>query len=489
MATITYKAPDGDQIIDLNENLPLTIGRGSDCELTVDATMISRHHARIENQNGTWQIVDLDSSNGTKVNGKKIENQSLGDKASIILGNEVEFIFHTNNSAQQNVEQEQINKGQSAVEDFNAYTDKTVAEKTEHEKSETGAAEEEEEIGTTEEEVALVQEMKSYTDAIRKETGKVIIGQHEVVDHVLMLLIAGGHGLLIGMPGMAKTLLVSTIAKVLDLKFRRVQFTPDLMPTDITGTEVLQTDQTTQEKSFHFIPGPLFCNLLLADEINRTPPKTQAALLEAMQEKHITVGNKTYELQLPFFVLATQNPIEQEGTYPLPEAQMDRFMFNIWVEYPDKDEEAEIFKTTSQSSSQTPEKVLSQDQILKLQDVVNKLPVSDHVIKYTTRLVRATRPEDEEAPDFIKQCVSTGAGPRAGLFLILAAKARAVLNGRIHVSCNDIRHAALPVLRHRLITNFTADSEGWQPRHIIERLLKTVEEPSEQEYLAAKHKK
>jgi MoxR-like ATPase len=254
------------------------------------------------------------------------------------------------------------------------------------------------------------------------------------------------------------------------------------MPTDMTGTEILQTNLATQEKEFRFVRGPIFCNLLLADEINRTPPKTQAALLEAMQEKRVTVGNATYALDKPFFVLATQNPIEQEGTYPLPEAQLDRFMFNIWVDYPREHEEEEIVRATTVTQLAEPSKVLNKREVLQLQEVVRKIPVSTHVIKYAIRLVRATRPGDPKAPDFVKQYVSTGAGPRAGQFLVLAAKARAVIEGRIHVSCQDIRRAATPVLRHRILTNFAADSEGLTPMTLVERLLQTIEEPDEKDY-------
>jgi len=269
---------------------------------------------------------------------------------------------------------------------------------------------------------------------------------------------------------------------VLDMAFRRVQFTPDLMPTDITGTEILETDPETGQKGFRFIRGPIFTNLLLADEINRTPPKTQAALLEAMQEKSVTVGNQTYLLEPPFFVLATQNPIEQEGTYPLPEAQQDRFMFNLWVDYPQEAEEERIVRMTTVTSSETPQKVVSRQELLQLQSVVRTIPVSDHVIKYAIRLVRATRPGDAKAPDFIKKYVHNGAGPRAGQFLILAAKARAVLEGRIHVSCADVVKTALPVLRHRILANFAADSEGITTFALVERLLKTIEQPAERDY-------
>jgi MoxR-like ATPase len=269
------------------------------------------------------------------------------------------------------------------------------------------------------------------------------------------------------------------------MEFKRVQFTPDLMPSDITGTDVLEMNKATGEKEFRFIKGPIFCNILLGDEINRTPPKTQAALLEAMQEKRVTVGNVSYDLDRPFFVLATQNPIEQEGTYPLPEAQLDRFMFNIWVDYPLEHEEEEIVGTTTSAGLGEPRKVLTKQEVIQLQEVVRKIPVSRHVIKYAIRLVRSTRPVYENAPAATKTYVSTGAGPRAGQYLVLAAKARAVLEGRIHVSCADIRAAAIPVLRHRIITNFTADSEGLKPMDIVRMLLQQIPQPEEEAYAAA----
>jgi MoxR-like ATPase len=308
------------------------------------------------------------------------------------------------------------------------------------------------------------------------------VGQRDVLEQVLMCMIAGGHALLVGLPGMAKTLMVSTIAKVLDMHFKRIQFTPDLMPTDITGTEILETNRETNAKEFRFVRGPIFCNLLLADEINRTPPKTQAALLEAMQEKKVTVGNATYNLDAPFFVLATQNPIEQEGTYPLPEAQMDRFMFNVWVDYPKEHEEEQVVANTTVSSMEQPGKVLNKEQVIQLQQVVRKIPVSEHIIKYAIHLVRASRPGNEVVPPFVKEYVHIGAGPRAGQFLVLAAKAKAVLEGRIHVSCQDIKSAAIPVLRHRIYTNFAADSEGLTSIDIINKLLEAVEEPDEKDY-------
>ncbi|MEQ8634110.1 MAG: MoxR family ATPase [Gimesia maris] len=309
---------------------------------------------------------------------------------------------------------------------------------------------------------------------MRDEIGKVIIGQSEVVDEILISLFSRGHCLLVGVPGLAKTLLVSTIAKILHLSFRRIQFTPDLMPSDITGTDVLQDDPETGHRSFQFMQGPLFTNVLLADEINRTPPKTQAALLEAMQERHVTVGSNTYRLPEPFFVLATQNPIEQEGTYPLPEAQLDRFMFNVVVNYPTAAEELMILKQTTGNQKPELEAALTGRQILALQEVVRKVPVAEHVFVYARDLVRATRPGEATAPKFIKEYLSWGAGPRAGQFLILGAKARAILEGRFHVSTEDIKSVAHAVLRHRIVTTFQADSKGLAPDDIIDMLIEHV---------------
>tara|TARA_R110002111_G_scaffold67_1_gene575 strand:- start:15257 stop:16330 length:1074 start_codon:yes stop_codon:yes gene_type:complete len=309
---------------------------------------------------------------------------------------------------------------------------------------------------------------------MRDEIGKVIIGQSEVVDEILISLFSRGHSLLVGVPGLAKTLLVSTIAKILHLSFRRIQFTPDLMPSDITGTDVLQDDPETGHRSFQFMQGPLFTNVLLADEINRTPPKTQAALLEAMQERHVTVGSNTYRLPEPFFVLATQNPIEQEGTYPLPEAQLDRFMFNVVVNYPSAAEELMILKQTTGNQKPQLEAALTGRQILALQEVVRKVPVAEHVFVYARDLVRATRPVEATAPKFIKEYLSWGAGPRAGQFLILGAKARAILEGRFHVSTEDIKSVAHAVLRHRIVTTFQADSKGLKPDDIIDMLIEHV---------------
>ncbi|MFW6058717.1 MAG: AAA family ATPase [Phycisphaeraceae bacterium] len=325
--------------------------------------------------------------------------------------------------------------------------------------------------------VELIHRMKTITRRIRDEVQQTVIGQTEVLDLVLTSLLAGGHCLLVGVPGLAKTTLVQTIAQVLDLEFKRVQFTPDLMPSDITGTDIMETDPTTQERSFRFIPGPIFTNLLLADEINRTPPKTQAALLEAMQEMCVTSGGTTYPLKPPFFVLATQNPLEQEGTYPLPEAQLDRFMFNLHLDYPTQDEEPIIIDRTTGKGGRKPEKVIDAETIVRLQQVVRQVPVSQHVLTYVTTLVRATRPDNKTGDQVVNQYVHCGAGPRAAQNLVLGAKARAVMHGRPNVSVNDVRAVAVPVLRHRIFTNFSADAEGVTPMKIVAHLVKAVKEP------------
>ncbi len=322
--------------------------------------------------------------------------------------------------------------------------------------------------------LAAVERLKSAFDKLRAELGKVIVGQHGVLEELLTAIFARGHCLLIGVPGLAKTLMIHTLADALNLTYNRIQFTPDLMPSDITGTEVIQEDKATGIRQFKFLRGPLFANIVLADEINRTPPKTQAALLEAMQERQVTVGGERHRLPDPFFVLATQNPIEQEGTYPLPEAQLDRFMLNILVDYPDEEEELDIVRMTTSIQRPMVSKILAGSDILELQEIVRKVPVADHVARYAVRLTRMTRREKGDVPDFIRDYVSWGAGPRASQYLVLAAKARAVLYGRYYVSTEDIRAVAGPVLRHRIITNFNAEAEGLKPDDIVQRLTKVV---------------
>ncbi|HMS15816.1 MAG TPA: MoxR family ATPase [Planctomycetota bacterium] len=319
-----------------------------------------------------------------------------------------------------------------------------------------------------------VKRLQDAHQSLKRELSKVIVGQEAVIDEVLLAIFSRGHALLVGVPGLAKTLLISTLARTLSLSFNRIQFTPDLMPSDITGTEVIQEDRATGQRAFKFIPGPVFANVILADEINRTPPKTQAALLEAMQENQVTAGGRRHALPQPFFVLATQNPIEQEGTYPLPEAQLDRFMFMVRVDYPSAAEELKIIQATTSAQNVDLQPILSGTDILALQDLVRRVPVADHVVQYALEFSRRTRVTTPEAPDFVKQWVAWGAGPRASQYLILGAKAKAVLEGRHYVSGADIRAVAHPVLRHRIICNFSAEAEGITSDTVIDRLLESI---------------
>lgn len=319
--------------------------------------------------------------------------------------------------------------------------------------------------------------LKKARQTLTQEIGQVIIGQQDVIEQLLMALFSRGHCLLVGVPGLAKTLLISTLARILDLKFSRIQFTPDLMPSDIIGTDIIQEDSSTGERNFKFLRGPIFANIVLADEINRTPPKTQAALLQAMQEYKVSVGGITYDLDLPFFVLATQNPIEFEGTYPLPEAQLDRFMFNIQVDYPNLDEEIEIVLSTTSARNPEIKPIMSGEDIIRLQEIIRKVPAADHVVRYAVELVRSTRPDDGSCPESVKKWISWGAGPRASQYLVLGAKARAVMYGHYHISCDDIKAVAKPVLRHRVLTSFTAEADGITSLNIIDELIKIVKAP------------
>jgi MoxR-like ATPase len=316
-----------------------------------------------------------------------------------------------------------------------------------------------------------IQKLGEARDAIVKEVRKTIVGMEDVIDEMMIAIFARGHCLLVGVPGLAKTLLVSSLAETMSLGFKRIQFTPDLMPSDITGTELLQEDPETHQRRFKFQRGPVFTNLLLADEINRTPPKTQAALLEAMQEKRVSSGGEDYKLDEPFFVLATQNPIEQEGTYPLPEAQLDRFLFNIQVKYPTHEEEMQIMRSITSDHREEVQQVVDGPAIVEFQKLVRRIPVAEPIFEYAARIVRATRPSEPDAPEFVKKLMSWGAGPRASLNLITAGKARAALRGRCHVSEEDIRAVALPILRHRIVPSFAARSEGMTSDSLVERLL------------------
>ena len=329
----------------------------------------------------------------------------------------------------------------------------------------------------------FIERFGSVRGKLLHELHKVIIGQDTVIELLLSAIFARGHCLVVGVPGLAKTLMISTLARVLKLSYNRIQFTPDLMPADITGTDILEENKETGKRAFRFVKGPIFANIVLADEINRTPPKTQAALLQAMQEYHVTAGGTTHALEPPFFVLATQNPVEQEGTYPLPEAQLDRFMFMVNIGYPSKLEERQIVRRTTMDLEDAPAEVLSAAEIAQLQKVIRKLPVSDHVVDYAVSLARATRPKEEGTPEFINEWLTWGAGPRAAQYLVLGAKAHALLHGRLNVSCDDVRAVAKPVLRHRLFTNFNADAEGIGADQVVEKLLAAVPEGTARDYV------
>jgi len=319
-----------------------------------------------------------------------------------------------------------------------------------------------------------IEALRDAYEQMAAQLSEVIVGQQDVVEQVLISVFSRGHVLLTGVPGLAKTLLIDSVSKVLDLQFRRIQFTPDLMPADITGTEILQEDRTTGTRNFQFVQGPIFSNMVLADEINRAPPKTQAALLEAMQERHVSIAGQTMPLPAPFFVMATQNPIEQEGTYPLPEAQLDRFLFNIVVDYPEPDDEFKIIRRATSRQTSRLDKVLNAEQILQLQETVQNVPAADHVIGYARDLVQATRPRGHSSPNFVKEMVGWGAGPRAGIALVMSAKARAILHGRLHVTTGDISAVAAPVLRHRIATTFHAESAGVTRDDLVRMLLEEI---------------
>jgi MoxR-like ATPase len=319
--------------------------------------------------------------------------------------------------------------------------------------------------------VELVKYLSQKFTELKKEVAKVIVGQESIIDQIIIAILSRGHCLLVGVPGLAKTLLVKTLSEVLELKFSRIQFTPDLMPSDIIGTEIIEQDQTTGSKSFKFVKGPIFANMILADEINRTPPKTQSALLEAMQEHKVTAAGNTYTLDEPFYVLATQNPIEHEGTYPLPEAQLDRFMFNIWLDYPSMPEEMDIIRYTTSMYEPKLNIILKKDEIILLQNLVRKVPVADNVIEYTVNLVNKTRPDNSNSPGYIKDWINWGAGPRASQYLIMGAKTNSILYGRFTPEIDDIKKVSRPVLRHRLITNFNAEADGIKTIDIIDKLI------------------
>jgi MoxR-like ATPase len=426
-----------------------TIGRADINDVFVDADSLSRQHAIVTHLGSGWTVADLGSSNGIEINGQTVKHAILGDGMKFLLG-DVEFTFLLQD------------RGTTVP----VVPPPTPAPRT----TET--------LVPPASQDAAIAQLAQARATILTELSRVIIGQQQVLNEILVTLFAQGHALIIGVPGLAKTLIVRSLGQALALETKRIQFTPDLMPSDIIGTDILEEDPVTRQRSFRFSRGPLFTNMLLADEINRTPPKTQAALLEAMQERRVTSGGTTFELPAPFLVLATQNPIEQEGTYPLPEAQLDRFMFAIHISYPTIEDEQRILVETTRDITANLQPVLSADAVLRAQHLVRQVPVSEHVALYATNLIRASRPDDPTAPEYIRRWVRWGTGPRAGQYLLLAAKAHTLLSGRFSVSCADIREYALPVMRHRLFCNFAAASEGVSTDDIIRRLLETVREPS-----------
>jgi len=435
MPTLIYKFQEQEHRISLTDRV--TIGREEDNDLCVPCDSMSAHHAVISRNGDGYQIAAAGSRNGIFADGQQVETLDLQDGAIFALG-DVEFVF-------------------SARDEVVETPPAAAAPK--------------------EDPLAAVGDFKNAHEKVLNEIGRVIVGQREVLNQMLVALFARGHCLLIGVPGLAKTLMVRTLGRVIDLDSGRIQFTPDLMPADITGTDILEEDAATGKRVFRFHRGPIFANLLLADEINRTPPKTQAALLEAMQEHRVTISGTSYDLPDPFMVLATQNPIEQEGTYPLPEAQLDRFMFCIHLGYPTAQEEQQVILETTRDLQTAIASALNAAGVLKLQRLVRQVPVSEHVALYALNLVRATRPNLEGSPDFVNRWVRWGAGTRAGQYLLLAAKAHVLLQGRFSVSCADVREHALPVLRHRIFPNFTAASESVTTDQIVKKILETVKEP------------
>jgi len=445
---------------------PVVIGSNPSSHIVVNDPAVLPHHAYLAKDQGHWRVAVYDADVPITYENQPTTDLRLDNGTRFFIGH-IQFEFAS----------DEANPAHSTRETATLPTERLASQNQgflpERRTSHTGSGEN---PILDDPEVAVAQLHKAM-QRIRSEMGRVVIGQADVVNQILVALFGRGHCLLVGTPGLAKTLMARTLADSLELQCKRVQFTPDLMPADITGTQVLEQDPVTAARNFRFKHGPIFTNLLLADEINRTPPKTQAALLEAMQERRVTISGQTYDLPSPFFVIATQNPIEQEGTYPLPEAQLDRFMFSVKVGYPNAEEEERIIMETTQDASQQVDRVLASEALLNFQHLVRKTPVSKHVGAYATRLVRATRPEAPDAPDFIKNWVRWGAGPRAGQYLVLAAKSNALLQGRLNVSCDDVRDYALPVLRHRVLCNFAAASEGVDSDEIVRRLIAAVPEP------------
>jgi MoxR-like ATPase len=442
---------------------PLVIGSDPLSHIVVNDPAVLPHHAYLARDQDHWRVAAYDAAAPLSFENRPTTDLRLENGTRFSIGS-AQFEFASDGVAPERRTRE---SGSVALERRTSESEGVAPERR------TGVSE----SPILDNPEAAVAQLHLAMQRIRAEMARVVIGQAEVVSQILVALLGRGHCLLVGTPGLAKTLMARTLADALELQCKRVQFTPDLMPSDITGTQVLEQDPTTSARNFRFKHGPIFTNLLLADEINRTPPKTQAALLEAMQERRVTISGQSYDLPSPFFVIATQNPIEQEGTYPLPEAQLDRFMFSVKVGYPSAEEEERIIMETTQDASQAVDRVLGSDALLNFQHLVRKTPVSKHVGAYAARLARATRPDAPDAPDFIKNWVRWGAGPRAGQYLILAAKSHALLQGRLNVSCDDVRSYVLPVLRHRVLCNFAAASEGVDSDEIVRRLVEAVPEP------------
>jgi len=454
---------------------PLVIGSNPSSHIVVNDPAVLPHHAYLARDQGHWRVAAYDAAVPLTFENQPTTDLRLDNGTRFSIGN-TQFEFASDSGVQERRTRE---SGSVALERRTSTVEGVAPERR---TSATDGVASVPRIHVSENPIlddpeAAVRKLHQAMQRIRAEMARVIIGQADVINQILVALFGRGHCLLVGTPGLAKTLMARTLADSLELQCKRVQFTPDLMPADITGTQVLEQDPATSARHFVFKHGPIFTNLLLADEINRTPPKTQAALLEAMQERRVTISGQSYDLPSPFFVIATQNPIEQEGTYPLPEAQLDRFMFSVKVGYPNAEEEERIIMETTQDASQEVDRVLASDALLRFQHLVRKTPVSKHVGAYAARLVRATRPDAPDAPDFIKNWVRWGAGPRAGQYLILAAKSHALLQGRLNVSCDDVRSYALPVLRHRVLCNFAAASEGVDSDEIVRRLVEAVPEP------------
>ena len=449
---------------------PLVIGSNPSSHIVVNDSSILAHHAYLVKEQGHWRIAAYDPNAPIQHDEQPTTDLRLEHGTHFTIG-QTQFEFASEKPSAGHTTRETGSLGMTENVVPERRTATPPPGRIHPVTPPAGSA------SIMENPEAAVAQLHQAMQRIRSEMARVVIGQSEVVNQILVALFGRGHCLLVGTPGLAKTLMARTLADSLELECKRVQFTPDLMPADITGTQVLELDPVTSARNFRFKQGPIFTNLLLADEINRTPPKTQAALLEAMQERRVTISGQTYDLPSPFFVIATQNPIEQEGTYPLPEAQLDRFMFSVRVGYPNAEEEERIIMETTQDASQAVSRVLAAEALIHFQGLVRKTPVSQHVGAYATRLVRATRPEAPDAPDFIKNWVRWGAGPRAGQYLILAAKSHALLQGRLNVSCDDVRAYALPVLRHRVLCNFAAASEGVDSDEIVRRLIAAVPEP------------